>query len=555
MGAQVVDYRVSTLVVLCKDCSQDVGLYPARHKCQPVVRPAMPAMPAKYSNMTDSSLKVPRKPIPSMDETASRTEPPTTPTTDQRSVLSSSVSDSTTTSKWNLFGKSPSASIKTEEARRGKEEEEEEESIYFNHFAAHLPETHSDTSPAAAKKLWGKVRSNDKWKQLNEASEKPKTPNKLWGKLVQVTQSMGDLDLKDDKGPESDSDDWEGESHVSRVLREHYEKKREALPVWLRDSNMPVRPAKEPIHAPILPKEVQAMKSPELNRSPSNRKQRLWANTSENDRVLSKREQELQEMRQPAQKDHGVRKEERHFDEIRAYPQPQHQENRHQENRHQENRHQENRHQENRHQEGRHHESHHESQYQENNSHYQQNHYQENSNYQREVYAIRGSREPQYKDTSSYENNYQTQHNHRQPHNEAPGHANSYPSPPKHQYQQQHTYQQQQYPPQHTPHHNYQQQPQQQQQRQYQAHTHASRDLNPNYSRDPNPNYSRDPNPNYSRDPNPNYSRDPNPNYSRDPNPNYSRDPNPNHSREPPRGTRDMPPHSPGFMNTSGRYR
>src|SRR5690349_19909491 len=31
--AEVIDYRVSRIVVLCKDCGQDVGLYPARHKC------------------------------------------------------------------------------------------------------------------------------------------------------------------------------------------------------------------------------------------------------------------------------------------------------------------------------------------------------------------------------------------------------------------------------------------------------------------------------------------------------------------------------------------
>lgn len=30
---EVIDYRISRIVVLCKDCGQDVGLYPARHKC------------------------------------------------------------------------------------------------------------------------------------------------------------------------------------------------------------------------------------------------------------------------------------------------------------------------------------------------------------------------------------------------------------------------------------------------------------------------------------------------------------------------------------------
>ncbi|CAJ0832353.1 6677_t:CDS:10 [Entrophospora sp. SA101] len=33
MVAEAIDYRVSRIVILCKDCGQDAGLYPARHKC------------------------------------------------------------------------------------------------------------------------------------------------------------------------------------------------------------------------------------------------------------------------------------------------------------------------------------------------------------------------------------------------------------------------------------------------------------------------------------------------------------------------------------------
>lgn len=40
------DYRVSTIVILCKDCGNDVGMYPGRHKCSPADRPPMPAMPS-----------------------------------------------------------------------------------------------------------------------------------------------------------------------------------------------------------------------------------------------------------------------------------------------------------------------------------------------------------------------------------------------------------------------------------------------------------------------------------------------------------------------------
>ncbi|KAI7850779.1 hypothetical protein BDC45DRAFT_517124 [Circinella umbellata] len=40
----VNDYRISQIVVLCKDCGQDVGLYPARHKCEVPERPPLPTI-------------------------------------------------------------------------------------------------------------------------------------------------------------------------------------------------------------------------------------------------------------------------------------------------------------------------------------------------------------------------------------------------------------------------------------------------------------------------------------------------------------------------------
>lgn len=43
------DYRVSTIVILCKDCGNDVGAYPGRHKCPPPpAMPAMPSIPSRY---------------------------------------------------------------------------------------------------------------------------------------------------------------------------------------------------------------------------------------------------------------------------------------------------------------------------------------------------------------------------------------------------------------------------------------------------------------------------------------------------------------------------
>ena len=49
MVTEVFDYRVSRVVVHCKDCGQDVGLYPARHKCGiPSSETLPPEIPKKY---------------------------------------------------------------------------------------------------------------------------------------------------------------------------------------------------------------------------------------------------------------------------------------------------------------------------------------------------------------------------------------------------------------------------------------------------------------------------------------------------------------------------
>ncbi|KAI9274177.1 hypothetical protein BY458DRAFT_555102 [Sporodiniella umbellata] len=186
MGAQMVDYRVSAIVVLCKDCGNDVGLYPARHKCTPIDRPPMPPLPLNFSDSSNSNeVTTPSTPAPSM---------------------------------WASF-RSKSVEPTTEKT---------EDSIYFNNFAQNLP--NANDSSQSGKKLWGKVRQNDKWKQLSEKNEKSKQTGKLWEKLIQSTQAV-----HDDRGAESDEDDWDGETHVSRILREHYEKERLPLPTWLFD--------------------------------------------------------------------------------------------------------------------------------------------------------------------------------------------------------------------------------------------------------------------------------------------------------------------------------
>ncbi|KAI9256546.1 hypothetical protein BDA99DRAFT_561987 [Phascolomyces articulosus] len=306
MGAQAVDYRVSKVVVCCKDCGQDVGLYPARHKCQEVVRPPLPPLPTKFTAEDPSNLRVPRKPVPSYDNNENNRSRPTSAASSNSSstlnqLATSDTSSATSTgSKWSRFVRSPSNNnIKnntTTNSNNGGDNDDD--SFYYNNFAAHLPDQSSDSgsSPSqSGKKLWGKVRQNEKWKQLNEKYDKPKQSAKLWGKLVQATQNMADkIPSRDDRGPESDESDWEGETHVSRVLREHYEKKHEPLPRWLYDERAPRQQPSKMMHRQSMEENDSML--PPLDRQGARGRKKLW--DAHPEPQMSQREREREELRQ-----------------------------------------------------------------------------------------------------------------------------------------------------------------------------------------------------------------------------------------------------------------
>ncbi|KAI8069211.1 hypothetical protein BC940DRAFT_221821, partial [Gongronella butleri] len=244
MGASVVDYRISTVVVQCRDCGQDVGLYPSRHKCQQASRPPLPPLPAHYTSRPPSSASSVSSSYPSSDSSPS-------------------------SGKWaNRFaGQRANSAL----------EDNEDDSIYFSKFAAHLPEQEQQQT----RKLWGKVRQNDKWKQLTEKNDPNQKSGKLWGKLLQATQNMADrIPMRDDKGAESDESDWEGETHVSRVLREYYEKQRRPLPGYLRDERTPRRHSgqdqrQQAASSPPAARHPTPQDIDELQRSRTGRR-RLW---------------------------------------------------------------------------------------------------------------------------------------------------------------------------------------------------------------------------------------------------------------------------------------
>ncbi|CAG8441101.1 2430_t:CDS:2 [Funneliformis caledonium] len=146
---RVNDYRVSRIVILCKDCGQDVGLYPARHKC------GIPSSEAP--------------PLPSI----------------------------------------PNQYLSTKSGTQSNND------------------THSDG-------IWNKLRSVRSWKDTESKRDEHfevdnSQSSKIWKTLLNVTSYTND--------DESEKDGWEGETHISRILREYYEEKGEYLPDWLHDSN------------------------------------------------------------------------------------------------------------------------------------------------------------------------------------------------------------------------------------------------------------------------------------------------------------------------------
>jgi hypothetical protein len=146
------DYRVSTLIVLCKDCGQDVGLYPARHKCTSAKRPQLPTLCSSTTSSFTSWNH--EEEVPELVAT--------TPTTVTRQASDSSIESG----KWNIFR----SDVKKQPLK------EDDKSVYFDTYASNLKNSTSlsDINDATnGKRLWGKMRENEKWKEL--VAEKSKS--------------------------------------------------------------------------------------------------------------------------------------------------------------------------------------------------------------------------------------------------------------------------------------------------------------------------------------------------------------------------------------------
>lgn len=75
---------------------------------------------------------------------------------------------------------------------------------------------------------------------------------------------------------ESDDDDWEGETHVSRILRDYYESKNKPLPHWLYDTSTTTNMERsrlwhQDVRLSARDKELQELKNTTISRTQSER--------------------------------------------------------------------------------------------------------------------------------------------------------------------------------------------------------------------------------------------------------------------------------------------
>ncbi|KAF9132622.1 hypothetical protein BGW39_011718 [Mortierella sp. 14UC] len=222
------DYRVSTVAILCRDCGNDVGLYPGKHKCPPPpAMPAMPSIPAQYQQSSSSSSYSSR----GMNGASSGGRRPP-------DLNSSSLHSGGGGGSGNSYGSSSSSTSKTPTS---------------SSFQERMAGSNSRTPTATS--FQERMKERDREKQFREREEReaaarsvrddPRDPGSntatptsaqasstagstLWNRLKAAKEVINATITGEEKWPESDDSDYEGETHVSRILREHADKREEA---------------------------------------------------------------------------------------------------------------------------------------------------------------------------------------------------------------------------------------------------------------------------------------------------------------------------------------
>ncbi|KAI8072237.1 uncharacterized protein B0P05DRAFT_549434 [Gilbertella persicaria] len=289
------DYRISAIVVLCKDCGQDVGLYPARHICSSSKNPQLPILCSSTTSPSFESWHHQEEETKNVPELISSFIP-VKPT-----QVTRQPSDSSTESeKWSFFRS-------TSKNSNPETPEKEEHTSYLDAYALNLKRSISlrelngssaTTHLQRAKTTTGKkAKENEKWKELIADKHKPGSKtSSSWFNIISSSTSQ-DIEYC------SDQEDWEGETHVARIIREYHEEKHKArhtpLPSWLYDDRTPISAlAQIPVTEQAHQEQVR------LRREHSNRR-RLWE--ASETRQPTQREREIQAMRATSiTKDHDL---------------------------------------------------------------------------------------------------------------------------------------------------------------------------------------------------------------------------------------------------------
>lgn len=88
--------------------------------------------------------------------------------------------------KWSFFRSSSTPDVKKHcNDEQERPADDEDESIYFDNYASHLKNSSSltdlsNTTSPNGKKLWGKMKENEKWKELIAEKSKKNVLNHTW---------------------------------------------------------------------------------------------------------------------------------------------------------------------------------------------------------------------------------------------------------------------------------------------------------------------------------------------------------------------------------------
>ncbi|KAF9096490.1 hypothetical protein BGX23_011118 [Mortierella sp. AD031] len=217
------DYRVSTVAILCRDCGNDVGLYPGKHKCPPPpAMPAMPSIPLQYQQQSQQSSSFSSRGMngAAAGGTGGGRRPPDLNPSSLHSGGSSSSSAYGSSSRTptsssfqdRMAGSSSKTPTATSFQERMKERDREKQ------------QREREEREAAARS----VREDSRTEPTGNAAAATTTGTTLWGRLKAAKEVINATITGEEKWPESDDSDHEGETHVSRVLREYADKQEEA---------------------------------------------------------------------------------------------------------------------------------------------------------------------------------------------------------------------------------------------------------------------------------------------------------------------------------------